>query len=90
VCGCSGMAVRELAGSRAITFKLMNATKRVEEILELTHLQRVFEFCSVRELSCLLHRAASMPSCSADQPDRTDENDSRNSSVEWPEAVPAV
>ena len=84
------LAVRELAGSRAITFKLMNATKNVKEILELTHLQRVFEFCSVRELFCLLHRAASMPSWSADQSNQTDENDSRNSSVEWPEALPAV
>ena len=82
--------LRESARSRAIMFKLMNATKRVEEILELTHLQRVFEFCSVRELFCLLHRAASMPSWSADQSNQTDENDSRNSSVEWPEAVPAV
>jgi anti-sigma B factor antagonist len=84
------LGLRESARSRAITFKLMNATKRVEEILELTRLQRVFEFCSVRELFCLLHRAASMSSCSADQSDRTDENDSRNSFVEWPEAVPAA
>jgi hypothetical protein len=67
----------------------MNATERVEEILELTHLQSVFEFCSVRELFCLLHRAA-LPSCAADQSDRTDENDSRHSSVEWPAAIPAV
>ena len=81
--------LRESARSRAIMFKLMNATKRVEEILELTHLQRVFEFCSVRELFCLLHRAASLPSCSADQSNRADENDSPNGSVEWPEAVPA-
>ena len=80
----------ESARSSAITFKLMNATKRVEEILELTRLQRVFEFCSVRELFCLLHHAASLPSCSADQSDPTDENDSRNGSLEWPEAVPAV
>jgi anti-sigma B factor antagonist len=81
------LGLRESTHSRAIMFKLMNATKRIEEILELTHLQRVFEFCSVRELFCLLHRAASMPSCSADQ---SDENDSRNGSVEWPEAVPAA
>ena len=73
------LGLRESAGSRAIMFKLMNATKRVEEILELTHLQSVFEFCTVPELFCLLHRAASMPSCSADQ---SDENDSRNGSVE--------
>jgi anti-anti-sigma factor len=84
------LAVRESARARAIMFKLMNATKTIEEILELTHLQRVFEFCSVRELLCLLDRAASMPSCSADQSDRADENDNRNGSVEWPEAVPAV
>jgi len=84
------LGLRESARSRAIMFKLMNATKRVEEILELTHLLRVFEFCSVRELFCLLHRAASMPSCSADESNRADENDSRNGSVEWPEAVPAV
>jgi len=84
------LGLRESARSRAITVKLMNATKRVEEILELTHLQSVFEFCSVRELFCLLHRAASMPSCSADQSNRADENDSRNYSVEWPEAVSAV
>jgi hypothetical protein len=31
-----------------------------------------------------------MPSCSADQSDRADEDHSRNGSVEWPEAVPAV
>lgn len=84
------LGLRESARSRAITFKLMNATKRVEEILEMTHLQPVFEFCSVRELLCLLHRAASMPSCSADQSNRADENDSRNRSVEWPEAIPTV
>jgi len=84
------LGLRESARFRAITVKLMNATKKVEEILELTHLRRVFEFCSVRELFCLLHRAASMPSCSADQSNRADENDSRDGSVECPEAVPAV
>ena len=84
------LGLRESARSRAIMFKLMNATKRVEEILELTHLRHVFEFCSVRELLCLLHRAASMPPCTADQSDRADVDVSRNGSVEWPEAVPAV
>ena len=84
------LGLRELAQSRAITFKLMNATQRVEEILEITHLRAVFEFCSVRELFCLLHRAASLPSCAADRSDRVDENDSRNGSVEWPEAISLV
>jgi anti-sigma B factor antagonist len=76
------LGLRESARSNAIMFKLMNATKRVEEILELTHLQSVFEFCSVRELFCLLHRASSLPSSSDDQSNRADENDSRNGSVE--------
>jgi anti-anti-sigma factor len=87
------LGLREWACSSVVMFKLMNATKTVEEILKLTHLQRVFEFCSVRELFCLLHRAASLPSGSADQSNRTDENDSRNKSVEWPEApfpIPAL
>ncbi len=84
------LGLRELAHSRAITFKLMNATKRVEEILEITHLRAVFEFCSVRELLCLLHRAASMPSCSADQSDRGDKKESPHGFLEGPEAVPAV
>jgi hypothetical protein len=84
------LGLQKSARSRAIVFKLMNATKRVEEILELTHLERVFEFCSVPELFCLLHRAASMPCCSADQYNEADENDNRSSSVEWPEAIPAI
>src|SRR5258708_36541806 len=80
--------LRESACSRAITFKLMNATKRVEEIFELTHLQTVFEFCSVRELFCLLHRAASMAFCSHDQSNRTHTNDLSNFCLELPSAVP--
>jgi anti-anti-sigma factor len=77
------LGLRESARSSAIMFKLMNVTKRVEGILALTHLQRVFEFCSVREFFCLLHRAASMPSCSADQSNRADEDDSRKEAGEW-------
>jgi anti-sigma B factor antagonist len=84
------LGLRDSARSRGIMFRLMNATKRVEEILELTHLQSVFEFCSVQELLWLLHSAASMPSCSADQSDRADKNESSNGSLERPEAVPAV
>jgi anti-anti-sigma factor len=78
--------VREWARSGASVFKLMNVTKKVEEILELTHLQNVFEFCSVRDYFCLLHRAASIPSWSADQSDGADKYDSCNCSVKWQEA----
>jgi anti-anti-sigma regulatory factor len=53
--------LQEWARSGAILFRLMNLAKMVEEILELIHLERVFEVCSIRELFCLLHRAASVP-----------------------------
>ena len=56
------LRVREWARSRGAQFKLMNVTRNVEQILELTNLQRVFEFCSVPDLLCLLHRAASLTS----------------------------
>jgi len=82
--------VREWARSGTSVFKLMNVTNKVEEILELTHLQNVFEFCSVRDFFCLLHRAASMPSWSADQSHGAHEYDRCNCSVKWQEAGPAV
>lgn len=84
------LGLRESARSRAIMFKLMNATRLVEEILERTHLRPVFEFCSVPELFCLLHRAGSTTSYSADQSSRTDENDTGDYSAECPGAVPSV
>jgi len=82
--------MREWARSGASVFKLMNVTKKVEEIFELTHLQNVFEFCSVRDFFCLLHRAASIPSIpswSTDQSHGADEYDSCNCSVKWQEVV---
>jgi anti-anti-sigma factor len=84
------LGLRQWARSGSRMFKLMNVTKTVEEILELTHLHHGFEFCTVRELFCLLHRAAPMPYWSADEPNRADENDGRNCSVRSSEAVPAV
>ena len=84
------LSLRESTRSRAIIFKLMNATKLVEDILERTHLRPVFEFCSVPEFFCLLHRADSLTYCSADQSTRADENDGGDYSVEWPEAVPSL
>jgi anti-anti-sigma factor len=51
------LAVREWARAHAITFKLMNVMNRVERMLQLTALDRVFEVCSVQDLLCLLHRA---------------------------------
>jgi anti-anti-sigma factor len=44
------LGLRQWARSGSRMFKLMNVTKTVEEILELTHLQHGFEFCTVRDL----------------------------------------
>lgn len=84
------LGLRQWARSSSRMLKLMNVTKTVEEILELTHLRHGFEFCTVRDLFCLLHRAASMPYWSADEPNRAGENDGRDCSVKSPEAVPVV
>jgi anti-sigma B factor antagonist len=44
------LSLREWARSAARVFKLMNVTKNADEILYLTHLQRVFGYCSVPDL----------------------------------------
>ena len=74
------LRVREGARSGAVQFKLMNVTRNVEQILELTNLRCVFEFCSVRDLLCLLHRAASLKSW-RDRANPMLENDSGDGSV---------
>jgi anti-anti-sigma factor len=51
------LGLREWARANAIKFKLMNVINRVARTLELTALDRVFEFCSVRDSLCLLHAA---------------------------------
>jgi anti-anti-sigma factor len=57
------LGLQEWARANAIRFKLMNVMNRVEQVFELTRLDRVFEFSSVQDLLCLLHRAAVMSSC---------------------------
>jgi len=64
------MGLQRWARSGGIVFKLMNVTQEVEKVFELTGLQRAFGFCSVRDLFCLLHRAAFVSSGAADP--RTD------------------
>jgi anti-anti-sigma factor len=67
------LGLRQWAGSNAITFKLLNVMNKVGQLFELTGLDRVFEFCSVRDLLWLLHPATAMapwsvhPSPTADQ-----------------------
>jgi anti-anti-sigma factor len=52
------LRLREWARSRGVALKLMNTVDQVERVLKLTTLDRVFEFCSIRDLFCLMHRAA--------------------------------
>jgi len=61
------LGLREWAYSHAIKLRLMNAMNQVEQVLELSKLDRVFEFCSVRDMFGLLHPAAAMARSSGDQ-----------------------
>jgi anti-sigma B factor antagonist len=61
------LGIRQWAYSRAIGLRLMNVMNQVEQVLELTKLDRVFKFCSVRDLFHLLRQAAMAP-WSVDQP----------------------
>lgn len=59
------LRLREVARSKRILFKLMNTVNQVERVLRLTRLDDVFEFCSLREQFCLMHRAAVVPTQAA-------------------------
>ncbi len=62
-----GMLLRlqESARSRGTVFKLMNTVHQVHRVLLVTGLDRAFEFCSVPELLCLMHRASERPTQAA-------------------------
>lgn len=53
------LGLREWARSNAVRLRLMNVMNPVEQVLELTKLDHVFEFCSVRDMFHLLHPANS-------------------------------
>ena len=82
------LSMRARARAGSISLKLMNAPKNVGEILELTGLRQVFEFCSVQEMLCLLHRAAFVDSRSVQQSYAADTEDSPDPAVAVQEAVP--
>ena len=52
------LRLREWARSQGITLKLMNTVNQVERVLRLTRLDGIFEYCSLCDLFCLMHRAA--------------------------------
>jgi anti-sigma B factor antagonist len=84
------LGLREWAYSHAIRFQLINVMNQVEQVLELTKLDRVFEFCSVRDMFHLLHPAAATTPWSVDQANRRMPKDNCNCSVEGQDAPPAV
>src|SRR3974390_1218847 len=51
------LGLREWAEDNSIQFKLMNVMPKVQRILKLTKLDRVFEFWSVRDMFDLLCHA---------------------------------
>jgi anti-sigma B factor antagonist len=76
------LGLRKWARSNAIRLRLMNVMNQVEHVLELTRLDRVFEFCSVREIFHLLQPATAMASWSIDQANQQILKDNCNCSVE--------
>ena len=51
------LGVRKWAEDNAIRFKLMNVVPKVERVLKLTKLDRVFEFWSLSDMFCLVRLA---------------------------------
>ena len=60
------LRLREWSFSCAIKFKLMNVVNKVLQVVELTKLDRVFEFCSVEDMLQLVHCAEARMSSSVD------------------------
>jgi anti-anti-sigma factor len=83
------LGLREWACSHATRFQLMNVINQVEHVLELTKLDRVFEFCSVEDMLHLLHFAAAIASRSVDQANQRIMKDCKYS-VEGQDAPPAA
>jgi len=75
------LGLREWARSNAIRLRLMNVMNQVEHVLELTKLDRVFQFCSVRDMFHLLQPATAMALRSID-PNQQMLKDNCNCSVE--------
>lgn len=51
------LGLQEWVRARGAVFKLMNTVDQVHRVLLLTKLDHAFEFCSVRDQFCLMHRA---------------------------------
>jgi anti-anti-sigma factor len=70
------LRLRDWAHTRGMTFKLMNTMHQVERMLQITRLNCVFEFCSLRDF-CLLHHAAAEMPWPVEEPNPADAGDYR-------------
>ena len=84
------LGLREWACSHAIRFRVMNVMNRVEHVLELTKLDRVFEFSSVEDMFELLYCAAAIAPRSVERANQRITTDNCNHLVEGQDAPPAV
>jgi anti-anti-sigma factor len=84
------LGLREWADSHAIRFQLMNAMNQVQLVLELTKLDRVFEFCSVEDMFALLHPRGAIARWPHDQANGRFLMGNCDASVERQDARPVV
>ena len=84
------LGLREWACSHAIRFRVMNVMNRVEHVLELTKLDRVFEFSSVEDMFELLYCAAAIAPRSVERANQRITTDNCNHLVEGQDAPPAL
>jgi len=84
------LGLREWACSHAIRFRVMNVMNRVEHVLELTKLDRVFEFCSVEDMFELLYCAAAIAPRSVERANQRITTDNCNHLLEGQDAPPAL
>jgi ABC-type transporter Mla MlaB component len=54
------LCLRAWTRSNGIQLKIVNVPRTIQQVLEVTHLDRVFEICSEKDLVDLLHRAVGM------------------------------
>ena len=84
------LGLREWAYSHAIRFRLMNVMNQVELVLELTKLDRVFEFCSIEDIFDLLHPTGAIERWSDDKTNQRFLKGNCDASVEGQNAPPVV
>jgi anti-anti-sigma factor len=84
------LGLRQWAYSHAIRLRLMNVMNQVEQVLQLTKLDRVFEFCSVRDMFCLLHPEGAMAPRSVEPANQRTLKNTFNCSARRQDAPPVV